>query len=133
MTNETILLWGRTSLSKTSKKNSENEGPLHALIDHDYGIFNEHVHVPGHHYDHDHDDDFDEGPLEDNPLWQQDNIFLSTVGIDIGSSSTQVVFSQVHLERQGEARKAAPLSVANIFYALRGIHGDRRSVAWGAH
>ena len=103
MTNETILLWGRTSLSKTSKKNSENEGPLHALIDHDYGIFNEHVHVPGHHYDHDHDDDFDEGPLEDNPLWQQDNIFLSTVGIDIGSSSTQVVFSQVHLERQGEA------------------------------
>jgi ethanolamine utilization protein EutA len=90
-------------LSKTSKKNSENEGPLHALTDHDYGIFNEHVHVPGHHYDHDHDDDFDEGPLEDNPLWQQDNIFLSTVGIDIGSSSTQVVFSQVHLERQGEA------------------------------
>ena len=41
--------------------------------------------------------------MEDNPLWQQDNIFLSTVGIDIGSSSTQVVFSQVHLERQGEA------------------------------
>jgi len=103
VTNETILLWGRTSLSKTSKKNSENERPLHALTDHDYGIFNEHVHVPGHHYDHDHDDDFDDGPLEDNPLWQQDNIFLSTVGIDIGSSSTQVVFSQVHLERQGEA------------------------------
>jgi ethanolamine utilization protein EutA len=90
-------------LSKTSNKSSENEGPSHALTDHDYGIFNEHVHVPGHHYDHDHDDDFDEGPLEDNPLWQQDNIFLSTVGIDIGSSSTQVVFSQVHLERQGEA------------------------------
>ena len=54
-------------------------------------------------HDHDHDDDFDEGPLEDNPLWQQDNIFLSTVGIDIGSSSTQVVCSQVHLERQGGA------------------------------
>ncbi|MEL0321188.1 MAG: ethanolamine ammonia-lyase reactivating factor EutA, partial [Gammaproteobacteria bacterium] len=90
-------------MSKPGSKSSETEGPSHALTDHDYGIFNEHVHVPGHHYDHDHDDDFDEGPLEDNPLWQQDNIFLSTVGIDIGSSSTQVVFSQVHLERQGEA------------------------------
>lgn len=103
MTNKTILLWGRTSLSKPGNKSSETGGPSHALTDHDYGIFNEHIHVPGHHYDHDHDDDFDEGPLEDNPLWQQDNIFLSTVGIDIGSSSTQVVFSQVHLERQGEA------------------------------
>ncbi len=90
-------------MSKPGSKSSETEGPSHALTDHDYGIFNEHVHVPGHHYDHDHDDDFDEGPLEDNPLWQQDNIFLSTVGIDIGSSSTQVVFSQVHLKRQGEA------------------------------
>ena len=90
-------------MSKPSIKSAENEAPSHALTDHDYGIFNEHLHVPGHHYDHDHDDDFDEGPLEDNPLWQQDNIFLSTVGIDIGSSSTQVVFSQVHLERQGEA------------------------------
>lgn len=90
-------------MSKPSNKSSETEGPSHALKDHDYGIFNEHLHVPGHHYDHDHDEDFDEGPLEDNPLWQQDNIFLSTVGIDIGSSSTQVVFSQVHLERQGEA------------------------------
>ena len=90
-------------MSKPSNKSSENEGLSHALTDHDYGIFNKHIHVPGRHYDHDHDDDFDEGPLEDNPLWQQDNIFLSTVGIDIGSSSTQVVFSQVHLERQGEA------------------------------
>ena len=103
MKNETILLWGRTPLAKPGNKSSGNDGPQHALTDHDYGIFNEHIHVPGHHYDHDHDDDFDEGPLEDNPLWQQDNIFLSTVGIDIGSSSTQVVFSQVHLERQGEA------------------------------
>ena len=103
MANKTILLWGRTSLSKPGNKSAGTGGPSHALTDHDYGIFNEHVHVPGHHYDHDHDDDFDEGPLEDNPLWQQDNIFLSTVGIDIGSSSTQVVFSQVHLERQGEA------------------------------
>ena len=84
----------------TGREKSEDE---HALADHNYGIFSEHTHERGHHYDHDHDEDFDGGPLEDNPLWQQDNIFLSTVGIDIGSSSTQVVFSQIHLERQGEA------------------------------
>ncbi len=101
--NETFLLWGRTTLAKPNNKSVDTEDAGHALSDHDYGIFNEHTHLPGHHYDHDHDDDFDDGPLEDNPLWQQDNIFLSTVGVDIGSSSTQVVFSQVHLERQGEA------------------------------
>ncbi len=101
--NETFLLWGRTSLAKPNNKSVDVDNAGHALSDHDYGIFDEHTHAPGHHYDHDHDDDFDDGPLEDNPLWQQDNIFLSTVGIDIGSSSTQVVFSQVHLERQGEA------------------------------
>lgn len=90
-------------MAKPNNKSADADDAGHALSDHEYGIFNEHTHVPGHHYDHDHDDDFDDGPLEDNPLWQQDNIFLSTVGVDIGSSSTQVVFSQVHLERQGEA------------------------------
>lgn len=89
-------------MAKPNNKSAGADNAEHALSDHDYGIFDEHTHLPGHHYDHDHDDDFDDGPLEDNPLWQQDNIFLSTVGIDIGSSSTQVVFSQVHLKRQGE-------------------------------
>lgn len=88
---------------KRIPQKTESNKLQHKLSDHDFGIFNEHIHKPGHHYDHDHDEDFDEGPLEDNPLWQQDNIFLSTVGIDVGSSSTQVVFSKIHLERQGEA------------------------------
>ena len=34
------------------------------------------------------------GPLENNPLWQQDHITLVCVGIDIGSSGTQVIFSR---------------------------------------
>lgn len=88
---------------RDSERPEQTEAESHALDDHSYGTFGQHQHVPGVHYDHDHDDEFDDSPLEDNPLWQQDNIFLSTVGIDIGSSSTQVVFSQVHLERQGEA------------------------------
>src|SRR5262249_7283630 len=45
---------------------------------------------------------FDEGPLEENPIWIQDNVALTTVGIDIGSSGTQVIFSRVALRRLGE-------------------------------
>ncbi|MEU8617541.1 ethanolamine ammonia-lyase reactivating factor EutA [Streptomyces sp. NPDC048623] len=50
---------------------------------------------------HDHDDD-PLGPIEDNPIWQQDNVTLHSVGIDIGSSGTQVLFSRIRLRRIGE-------------------------------
>jgi ethanolamine utilization protein EutA len=55
--------------------------------------------VPDHHHDH---DDAPLGPIEDNPIWQQDNVLLHSVGMDIGSSGTQVVFSRLHLRRIGE-------------------------------
>ena len=41
-----------------------------------------------------------EGPIEDHPLWQRDNVTLWSVGIDIGSAGTQILFSRVHLRRQ---------------------------------
>lgn len=53
-------------------------------------------HTPdGHHVESDLD-----GPIEDHPLWQRDNVTLRSVGIDIGSASTQILFSRVHLRRQ---------------------------------
>jgi ethanolamine utilization protein EutA len=52
-------------------------------------------------HDHVHDDEA-LSPLEDNPIWQQDNVTLHSVGMDIGSSGTQVVFSRLHLRRIGE-------------------------------
>ena len=54
--------------------------------------------------DHDHDHfEFDaDGPLEDNPIWMQDHVTLVSVGIDIGSSGTQVIFSRINLRRYGE-------------------------------
>lgn len=55
--------------------------------------------VPDH--DHVHDDEV-AGLLEDDPVWQQDNVTLHSVGMDIGSSGTQVVFSRLHLRRMGE-------------------------------
>src|SRR6516165_5770109 len=73
----------------------------HTLADHLYG--REVAHVHGDDADHYHDHAFDhEGPAEDNPLWQQDNDALTTVGIDIGSALTQATFSRVHLRRLAE-------------------------------
>ncbi len=78
----------------------EKAKPPHTLADHLYGRDLAHAHADD--ADHDHDFDADDGPLEDNPLWRQDNVALMTVGIDIGSSGTQVIFSRVHLRRLAE-------------------------------
>jgi ethanolamine utilization protein EutA len=53
-------------------------------------------------HDHDHDDlgvDYDPTTTS---LWAQDNITLLSVGIDIGSAGTQVIFSRVQLRRLSE-------------------------------
>ena len=72
----------------------------HKLADHVYGQYLAHEHDGF--ADHDHDDYEPDGPLEDNPLWIQDNVTLTSVGIDIGSSGTQVIFSRIHLRRLAE-------------------------------
>ena len=76
----------------------------HTLADHLYGqnIVHEHDEDSDHDHDHDYDFENDDVPLEDNPLWRQDNVSLMTVGIDIGSSGTQVIFSRVNLRRLAE-------------------------------
>ena len=69
------------------------------VADHRLGADLAHVHDGE--ADHDHDD-FVDGPIEDNPLWIADNVTLTSVGIDIGSAGTQVIFSKVHLRRLSE-------------------------------
>jgi ethanolamine utilization protein EutA len=71
----------------------------HTLADHVYGLDLAHTHDG--YADHDHDFP-DDGPLEENPIWIADHVSLTTVGIDIGSSGTQVIFSRVNLRRLGE-------------------------------
>src|ERR1051325_3829913 len=73
--------------------------PRHTLADHSLGIDLAHTHDG--YADHDHDFP-DELPLEENPIWIADHVSLETVGIDIGSSGTQVIFSRVNLRRLGE-------------------------------
>lgn len=73
----------------------------HTVADHGLGLDLAHVHEGE--ADHDHDDfNFEDGPPEENPLWIADNVTLTSVGIDIGSAGTQVVFSKVHLRRLSE-------------------------------
>src|SRR5262245_20386828 len=72
----------------------------HTLSDHVYGIDRTHTHDGD--ADHDHDFPADDGPLDQNPLWLQDHVSLRSVGIDIGSAGTQIVFSRVDLRRLGE-------------------------------
>ena len=72
----------------------------HTIDDHMFGDFYPHEHGPD--ADHDHDD-MDPGPLEENPIWQRDNVALTSVGIDVGSAGTQVIFSNIHLQRVGDS------------------------------
>ena len=74
----------------------------HTLLDHMMGEGGLHLHGEGD-YDHDHDhDDVGGHDLENDSLWLQDHIQLVSVGIDIGSSGTQVIFSRVYMRRLSE-------------------------------
>lgn len=51
-------------------------------------------------HDHDHDDHgFDEET--EHPLWKLDTITLTSVGIDVGTATSQIIFSQLVLRRLG--------------------------------
>ncbi len=75
----------------------------HSLLDHMMGEGGLHSHAEGE-FDHDHDHDHDDAgyDLENDSLWLQDHITLVSVGIDIGSSGTQVIFSRIYMRRLSE-------------------------------
>jgi ethanolamine utilization protein EutA len=75
----------------------------HTLDDHLLGLDPMHSHEDGEaDHDHDHGDVDGEYDPTASSLWAQDNIDLLSVGIDIGSAGTQVIFSRVHLRRLAE-------------------------------
>ena len=77
--------------------------PPHRLDDHLLGMDPTHSHEDGEaDHDHDHDDLGGEYDPTSSSLWLQDNITLQSVGIDIGSAGTQVIFSSVQLRRFSE-------------------------------
>jgi ethanolamine utilization protein EutA len=81
----------------TDEKN--RTGSIHGIADHAGGQDLMHEHSGE--ADHDHDE-FDDVPLEENPLWIQDHVTLTSVGIDVGSSGTQVIFSRIRMRRLSE-------------------------------
>jgi ethanolamine utilization protein EutA len=83
---------------KAAKESAEATG-RHSVADHRYGADLVHEHAGEE--DHDHDEAFDVR-LEENPLWIQDNVTLTSVGIDVGSSGTQVIFSRIRMRRLAE-------------------------------
>jgi ethanolamine utilization protein EutA len=75
----------------------------HTLEDHLLGMDPLHTHEDGEaDHDHDHDDVGEEYDPTATSLWAQDHINLLSVGIDIGSAGTQVIFSRVQLRRLAE-------------------------------
>src|SRR6185295_3504545 len=74
----------------------------HTLSDHLLGQDFVHEHDGDADHDHDHFELDPDERLEDNPIWIQDHVTLTSVGIDIGSAGTQVVFSRINLRRYGE-------------------------------
>ena len=77
------------------------ERKKHTLEDHLMGEDGLHAHDESSDHDHDHDD-FGAFDPETDALWLQDHLSLLSVGIDIGSSGTQVIFSRVHMRRLSE-------------------------------
>ena len=72
--------------------------PAHSLYDHAFGAFSTHAHAPGEEADHVHDAD-DNLVLDPR---ENTDVPLISIGIDIGSSGTQVVFSRLLMRGPGE-------------------------------
>ena len=56
------------------------------------------MHDGPHHHDHD-EHEFDEE--EEHPLWKLDTVTLTSVGIDVGTATSQIIFSRLVLRRLG--------------------------------
>src|SRR3984893_18453320 len=80
----------------------DDDKQSHTLADHLLGQDFVHDHDGEVDHAHDHFELRDEGPPEEHPIWIQDPVTLVTVGIDIGSSGTEVIFSRINLRRYGE-------------------------------
>ncbi|MBI2756084.1 MAG: ethanolamine ammonia-lyase reactivating factor EutA [Chloroflexi bacterium] len=71
---------------------------------HSHGNGHEHSPATGQFHDHGEDDDFgdEDVELDDTYLLSGDHIELTTVGIDIGSSTSHLMFSRLKLRRLGQ-------------------------------
>ena len=74
-------------------------GNPHVIADHAFGAAPDHVHAPGE--DHDHDHDSDDNLIADGSQ-ELARVELVSIGVDIGSSGTQIAFSRLFMHGPGE-------------------------------
>ena len=76
----------------------------HTLVDHAFGALARHAHAPGEDADHDHD--ADDGLVLD----PRENVEtpLVSMGVDVGSSGVQIVFSRLLMRGPGEPLAPQP-------------------------
>ena len=53
-------------------------------------------------FSHEHDETAAERAAIARTIWDQDNVAFSTVGIDVGSSTSHLLFAKVALQRQSQ-------------------------------
>jgi ethanolamine utilization protein EutA len=72
-------------------------------------------------HDHDHDAQLS-GDEEEHPLWKLDTITLTSVGIDVGTATSQVIFSRLVLRRMGRELSSRFVVTERITLYLSPVH-----------
>lgn len=96
----------RDTSNKSSGVKKAGAAAGHSIEDHALGALFAHVHAPGAEHDHDHDHD----GMDLLPGGTADDVALVSIGIDIGSSGTQVAFARLTLERGDGGEDVARLT-----------------------
>lgn len=93
----------------------QKPGPRHTLADHCFGELAGHAHGEGDDHDHEHDDS--DGEFLDIGARELAGVPLLSMGVDIGSSGTQVVFSRLVMRGPGDpaALRRAPKSRETLY------------------
>ena len=95
-------------------------GHRHDGHDHHHG---DGRHFGHHHGDPDHDDDGHlDGDPDDYAMWAVDNVILNSVGVDVGSATTQIAFSRLHLKRHSADLTSRYIVIRRELVFDGGIH-----------
>jgi ethanolamine utilization protein EutA len=71
-------------------------------------------------FEHTHEDPF--GPEDQHALWDVDRITLTSVGIDVGTATSQVVFSRIILQRMSQELSSRFVVVSRELLYLSPVH-----------
>ena len=80
-------------------------------------------------FDHVHPSEEEKEQLS-TAIWSADNVEFTTVGVDVGSSTSHLMFAKVHLQRLAESMSSRFVVVGREVRRVRvGAAADRRDAA----